>query len=85
MLLAEHFIIIGIGGLFLIGGVLLVVLSTIKKRQYEEGFSSKVDVGDFLEEVGRPVYESLGAGGWISIAIGILLLAIGSVFWLVGL
>ena len=81
----EHdcFILLGLGGLFVILGVAFAMWGKWEKKGYYSALSGRSDVREFLEqEPERPEPGGLKIGGWIAIAIGLVMMAIGGVFWL---
>lgn len=81
----DWFILMGLGGLFIILGVALVVGGKREEKGYYDSLSTRSDVREFLERT--PEYPQFGAlkiGGWLAIAVGVVMLAIGGGFWLWG-
>ena len=81
----DWFILMGLGGLFIILGVALVVGGKREEKGYYNSLSTRSDVREFLERT--PEHPQLGAlkiGGWLAIAVGVVMLAIGGGFWLWG-
>ena len=81
----DWFILMGLGGLFIILGVALVVGGKREEKGYYNSLSTRSDVREFLERT--PEYAQFGAlkiGGWLAIAVGVVMLAIGGGFWLWG-
>ncbi len=81
---ADWFIPIGMGGLFVILGIALVAWGKRAESSYYDSLSTRTDVRKFLGQEPQPMFESLKIGGWIAIAIGLVMLALGGVFWLWG-
>ncbi len=82
---ADYCIMMGIGGLFVILGSVAVVWGKHEEKSYFNSISSRTDVREFLEHwPERPEPGALKIGGWITIAIGLILLAMGGAFWLWG-
>jgi len=84
MPLADYFIMMGIGGLFTILGLVSIVWGRIRKKRCNDSLLTRTDVRSYLEGEFEPEFESLKIGGWIAIAIGLVLLAMGGGFWLWG-
>lgn len=81
----DWFILMGLGGLFVIIGVALVVGGRSEEKGYYDSLSTRSDMREFLEHAPqRPEPGALKIGGWLAIAIGIVMLAIGGGFWLWG-
>ena len=82
----NYIILMGMGGLF----ILLGVAATIWGRREEKGYydslaARRTDVREFLEHSPeRPEPGALKIGGWIAIAVGLLMIAMGGGFWLWG-
>ena len=82
---ADYFIMMGIGGLFVILVSVAVACGKHEEKSYFNSISSRTDVREFLEHSPeRPEPGALKIGGWITIAIGLILLAMGGAFWLWG-
>lgn len=74
---AEWLILMGIGGLFLIVGIALVVRGKRAESSYHDSLSIRTDMREFLEQEPQPKFESLKVGGWIALAVGLIMLGIG--------
>jgi len=71
----------GIGGLFTIVGLIMMISGRRGEKKYKESLSSRTDMREFLEQWPRHLgYDSLKLGGLIFIAIGVVLLALAVVF-----
>lgn len=82
---ADWFILMGAGGIFILLGAGAIIWDRSEKRSYYEAMSTRSDVREYLEhEPGRPEHGALKIGGWISIAVGLILLAYGAVLWFRG-
>ena len=73
----EWFILMGIGGLFVIVGIALVVCGKRAESGYHDSLSTRTDMKEFLEQEPQPRFESLKVGGWITLAVGLVMLGIG--------
>ena len=82
MLPRDFLIMMVVGGLFIAIGIVLLILGTKAKKSYD--VSPGMDVREYMESDAEPKTESLAVGGWIIIAIGILLLAMAGAFMLWG-
>ncbi|MDD5082546.1 MAG: hypothetical protein PHU08_04160 [Dehalococcoidales bacterium] len=80
----EWFIVMGIGGFFLVLGIALLTSGKRAARNYYDSLSSLSDARKFLERAPRPRFESLKIGGRISIAVGLVVLLVGAGFWIWG-
>ena len=84
MPVTDCFIMMGMGGLFLILGLILVIWGKSRQKSYNESLPTLSDVRGHLEQDAEPKSVSLKVGGWITIAVGLLLLAMGGAFWFWG-
>ena len=79
----DYFILMGMGGLFVILGIASVFWGKREAKGYYDIISTRSDVREFLEhEPERPEPGALRIGGWIAIAVGLLMLVMGGAFWL---
>ncbi len=85
----DWFVLMGIGGLFILLGLGAIIWGKSEEKSYYDSLSSRPDNADkreFLEHwPQRPQFEALKIGGWIAIAIGVLMIVMGGAFWLWGL
>ena len=85
MLYGDCFILIGVGGFFLILGIAIVIWGRSEEKGYYDSLSSRTDVREYLERwPQRSEPGALKIGGWIAIAVGVVILATGGAFWLWG-
>ncbi len=78
-------IVMSLGGLFVLLGLAVIVWGKREEKGYYDSISTRPDVREFLErQPRRPEPEALKIGGWIAIAVGLLMLAMGGGFWLWG-
>lgn len=81
----DYLILMGMGGLFIFLGLVSVIWGKSEERRYYDSLSTRTDVREFLEhEPERPEPGALKIGGWIAIAVGLLMVAMGGAFWLWG-
>ena len=81
----DWFVLMGMGGLFILLGLVAIIWGRRERKNYYDALSSRADAREFMEHwPERPQFEGLKIGGRISIAIGILIVVIGSAFWLWG-
>lgn len=81
----EYFIPMAMGGFFAIVGIILIFLGKAEKRSYYDSLASRTDAREFLEHwPERPRVGTLKIGGWIALAIGLLMVVMGGAFWLWG-
>ena len=82
---SDWLMLVGIGGLFLALGIALIFWGRGEEKSYYNDISTHTDVREYLEhEPGRPEPGALKVGGWIAIAVGLVMLAMGGAFWLWG-
>jgi len=73
------------GGLFILLGVAAVIWSKREEKSYYDSVSGRPDTREFLEHwPQRPQIGALKIGGWIAIAVGVLMIVMGGAFWLWG-
>jgi len=85
MPLHDWFILMGMGGLFILLGLAAIIWGKSEEKSYYDSLFTRTDVREFLEH--RPQHPqpaALKIGGWIAIAIGLVMVAIGGGFWLWG-
>lgn len=80
----DIFILMGVGALFLVLGLATVIWGKREEKGYYNALSSRPgDTREFMEHwPPRPQPGALKAGGWIAIAIGVVMLITGGVLWL---
>ena len=80
----DWFILMGIGGGFIILGLLGIFWGRHEERAYFEALAERRDVREFVSHwPERPQPGALKIGGWITIILGTLLLVTGIIGWLV--
>ena len=85
MLNHDYFIMMGVGGIFLILGLGAIFWGKSEEKDYYDSLSTRTDVREYLEHSPqRPALGALKVGGWIAIAVGLLLIVMGGVFLLWG-
>jgi len=85
MPLQDYFMMMGLGGLFLILGLGAIFWGKSEEKGYYDSLTARTDMREFLEH--SPEHPALGAfkvGGWIAFSIGLLMIVMGAVFWLRG-
>ena len=86
MLYRDCFILMGVGGLFIVLGLAMIIWGRREEKSYFDSLSTRAgDTREFLEHwPQRPQPGALKIGGWIAIAIGVVMLAVGVALWLLG-
>ena len=80
----DWFILMGIGGGFIILGLVGIFWGRHEEKTYFEALAERRDVREFVSHwPERPQPGALRTGGWIAIALGALLLLVGIIGWLV--
>ena len=83
MPLHDWFILMGMGGLFILLGIAAIIWGRSEEKSYYDSLSTRPDVREFLEHwPQRPQPVALKIGGWIAVAVGLVMLAIGGVVFL---
>ncbi len=81
----DWFVLLGMGGLFILLGLAAIIWGRSEEKSYYDSLSTRNDAREFLEHWPyRPQFEALKIGGWIAIAIGVLMIVMGGAFWLWG-
>ena len=81
----DTFILMVMGGVFVIIGIALILWSRREEKSYYDALSTRTDMREFLERSPeRSEPSSLKIGGWISIIVGLVMLGIGGGFRLWG-
>lgn len=80
----DWLILIGIGGGFIILGIIGILWGRYEEKKYFEALAERRDVREFMSHwPERPQPGSLKIGGWIALAAGALMLVVGVILWLV--
>ncbi|MFC1847007.1 hypothetical protein ACFLYS_02990 [Chloroflexota bacterium] len=83
MVNSDLYIVMGLGGLFILIGVGSLLWGRSEKEDYYKGISSRGDVREYMEQTPeRPEPVGLKIGGVISIIVGLVMLIMGFAFWL---
>jgi hypothetical protein len=82
---SDYFIMTCVGGFFIILGIIFIFLGKGEEKGYFDSLAARADVREFLERwPERPRVGAVKIGGWIALAIGLVLAVVGGVFWLWG-
>ena len=85
MPLEDYFILMAIGGFFILLGVAGIIWGRSEETGYYDSLSTRLDVREYLEHSPkRPEPGALRIGGWIFITLGLLMLAGGGALWFWG-
>ncbi len=79
----DWLLLVGMGGLFILLGLVALIWGKREERDYYD-LSAGKDVRKYLQQEEQPSPESLKVGGWIAIAVGSVMAAMGGGFWLWG-
>ena len=81
----DCLILIGMGGLFILLGSAAILWGKHEGKSYYDSIATRTDVREYLEhEPECPQPGALKIGGWIAIAVGLIMIAIGGAFLLWG-
>lgn len=81
----KWFVLVIAGGVFLILGIIGILWGIREEKRIFEALSRKPDLREFsLRHVESPQPGALKIGGWIAIALGVLMAVAGIIFWRTG-
>ena len=81
MLQSDWLILLGVGGFFIVIGVVAIFLGRGEERGYYDSLGNRIDVKEFLEhQPERPEFGALQIGGCLAIVIGLVMLVMGGIF-----
>jgi hypothetical protein len=82
---SDYFTMMYVGGFFVLLGIILILWGRGEERRYYNSLASGADVREFLEHwPKRPRVGAVKIGGWIALAIGLVMAAAGGAFWFWG-
>ena len=77
------FMLMGIGGGFIILGIFGLIWGRHEEKSYFDALAERRDMREFMSHwPERPQPGAVKIGGWIAIALGVLMLILGIIFWL---
>ena len=80
----DYLIFVVMGGVFVILGLVAFLWSRREEKEYYNALSSRADLREFVEHTPkRPEPRAIKSGGWIALAIGVIMLVVGGalVLW----
>jgi len=81
----EYLIFVVMGGVFVILGLVAFLWGRHEEKGYYKALSSRTDLREFVEHTPkRPEPRAIKLGGWISLAIGVIMLVVGGALILWG-
>ena len=85
MPLSDYFILLSIGGFFILLGIGLILWGKGEKKGYYDSLMARHDTREFLEHwPPRPRVGAGKIGGWVALAVGLVVAAIGGALLLWG-
>jgi hypothetical protein len=79
----DWLILMGVGGGFIILGLIGILWGRHEEKRLFEALSAKRDLREFSQRhVETPQPGALKIGGWIAITVGAILLVVGIILWL---
>ena len=79
----DWFIMMGVGGGFIILGLFGIFWGRHEEKSYFEALTNRPDLREFMSHwPERPQPGALRTGGWIAVILGVLMLVVGIIFWL---
>jgi len=85
MPLSDNIILMVVGGIFIVLGIILILWGKGEERGYYGSLAGRPDAREFLEHwPQRPRVGAGKIGGWISLAVGLVLAVVGGALWLWG-
>ena len=81
----DYSILMAVGGGFIVLGLVGMIWGRHEEKSYFNSLAGRPDMREFVEHwPERPQPGALKVGGWIAIAVGLLLLVVGFILWLMG-
>ncbi len=84
MSLNDSFILMGVGGLFIVLGLATVIWGKREENSYFNAMAARRDdLREFVDHwPPRPQAGALKVGGWIAVVLGVIVLLVGVGTWL---
>ena len=80
----DWFVLMGVGGGFIILGLIGIIWGRYEEKSYFNSLAERRDLREFMAHwPERPQPGALRTGGWIAIALGLIMLIVGVIFWLI--
>jgi len=81
----DWYILVIVGGVFVILGIIAILWGIREEKKLFEALAAKPDLREFtLQHVESPQPGALKIGGWIAIAVGVIVLVVGVILWKLG-
>jgi hypothetical protein len=81
----KWFILVIVGGVFIALGIIGIIWGVREEKRIFEALSQKPDLREFsLKHIESPQPGALKTGGWIAIALGVVMAVVGIIFWCTG-
>jgi protein-S-isoprenylcysteine O-methyltransferase Ste14 len=81
----DWFILVIVGVVFIVLGIIGIIWGIREEKRLFERLAAQHDLREFsLRHVESPQPGALKLGGWIAIALGVLMVAVGIIFWYTG-
>jgi len=78
----DSIIFMGLGGFFVVLGLAALFWGRREEKRYYDSIAERRDAREFLEHwPKRPESGAIKVGGWISLALGAIMLIMGGVFF----
>ena len=79
----NWFVLVIVGAVFLVLGAGAIFWGWYEEKRLFEKLAARRDLREFsLDHVETPQPGALRIGGWIAVAVGVLTLVVGLVFWI---
>ena len=81
----DWYILAIVGGIFILLGIIGILWGIREEKRLFEALAAKPDLREFsLRHVETPQPGALKTGGWIAVAVGVVVLIVGIVIWRIG-